>query len=86
MALEIVWSEKALRDLKSVDHQDAKQIVKKIQQAAANPEHYVERLTGYDDAKIRAGDYRIIVVLDNPRNKLLIERVGHRKNVYNKLK
>ncbi|MEH2113555.1 type II toxin-antitoxin system RelE family toxin [Nostoc sp.] len=44
---------------------------------------YLEKLKGYSDKyKIRVGDYRIGVTLDQETKTLICQRVAHRKDIY----
>ncbi|MDZ8091860.1 MAG: type II toxin-antitoxin system RelE/ParE family toxin [Nostoc sp. DedQUE05] len=44
---------------------------------------YLEKLKGYSDKyKIRVGDYRIGITLDQATQTLICQRVAHRKDIY----
>ncbi|MEH1948433.1 MAG: cytotoxic translational repressor of toxin-antitoxin stability system [Nostoc sp.] len=44
---------------------------------------YLEKLKGYSDKyKIRVGDYRIGITLDQETKTLICQRVAHRKDIY----
>ncbi|MEH2194898.1 MAG: type II toxin-antitoxin system RelE/ParE family toxin [Nostoc sp.] len=44
---------------------------------------YLEKLKGYSDKyKIRVGDYRIGITLDQATKTLICQRVAHRKDIY----
>ena len=44
---------------------------------------HLERMTGYpDNYKIRIGDYRIGVTLNNRHRLITFRRVAHRKDIY----
>lgn len=44
---------------------------------------YIEKLKGYSDKyKIRVGDYRIGITLDQTTKTLVCQRVAHRKDIY----
>lgn len=82
MGWKIEFSDEALRELSNLDRKTAQQITKRIDEAAEDPYHYFSRLTGQDDYKLRAGDYRVVVLLLHSRQTVFIEKIGHRKNVY----
>jgi mRNA interferase RelE/StbE len=47
----------------------------------------VEKLTGEDDLyRIRVGEYRIIYSIDGGRLIVLVLLIGHRRDVYDRLK
>lgn len=44
---------------------------------------YLQKLKGYSDKyKIRVGDYRIGITVEQETNTLICERIAHRKDIY----
>lgn len=44
---------------------------------------YLQKLRGYSDKyKIRVGDYRIGITVQQETNTLICERIAHRKDIY----
>lgn len=44
---------------------------------------YLQKLRGYSDKyKIRVGDYRIGITVEQETNTLICERIAHRKDIY----
>ena len=82
MRWQVRLSDEAIRELSNLDAQQAQRIITKLSQAAENPQHFLKRLSGQDDFKLRAGDYRIIAVLIHSENVVFVEKIGHRKNIY----
>ncbi|HXQ94934.1 MAG TPA: type II toxin-antitoxin system RelE/ParE family toxin [Thermoplasmata archaeon] len=78
----MVWSETAARDLSGLDLPVARRVVRKLEEAATDPERYFERLVATEDSKLRIGDYRLLALLDRSTRTILIERVDHRSRVY----
>lgn len=60
----------------------ARRVVAKLEQAAAQPERFFERLVGSGEYKLRIGDFRLIAALAFPTKTILVERVDHRSRVY----
>jgi mRNA interferase RelE/StbE len=81
---ELVASEKAMGQLTNLDPPDRERMKSKLQEAAENPDHYLERLQGYNYYKVRAGDYRAIVAWDREDDRLGVLAVGHRSTVYDR--
>lgn len=79
---EILWSRTAQEDILKLDKAVAKRIVEKIEAASKNQDHYFEQLSNARERKLRIGDYRVIVQLFRGGKTILIERIGHRKNIY----
>jgi len=44
----------------------------------------VTKLVGDPGYKLRVGDYRVIMDIDNKIIRILILKVGHRRNIYDK--
>ena len=44
--------------------------------------HRLEKLTGHPYYKLRAGDYRAIIAWNREDGRLIVEAVGHRRNIY----
>jgi len=79
---EIILSEKAVKDFKKLDTSTGLQIAWKLKEYSTNPFLYAWKLS---DSKIgtfrfRIGDYRAIV--DIEENKIIVLKVGHRKDIY----
>jgi mRNA interferase RelE/StbE len=86
MTFKFVYSEEALSQLRKLDNATAKRIVDRLDGTLANPAHFFERLAGRDEYKLRVGDYRILARLLVSENTVFILSVGHRKNIYKRLK
>ena len=80
---EIIISEKAFRQLSKLEKPIQTHILKALERIRIRPEAYVKKLVGDPGYRLRVGDYRII--LDINKNKLLVLKVGHRKNIYKNL-
>ena len=77
----VVWSIQASKQLKRLDMSVAKRIHEKVGQLYQNPERYVEKLVRYPYYRLRVGDYRVILDIQNEMVRILILKVGHRSNV-----
>ena len=82
MDYRIVWSIQASRQLERLDRSVAKRIHEKVGQLYQSPERYVEKLVRYPYYRLRVGDYRVILDIQNEMVRILILKVGHRSNVY----
>ncbi len=81
--MKIIWTHRSEKDLEGLEKHIAERIIKKVEDAAEFPEHYLSPLKGYYLYKIRAGDYRIVVSTDN--DKMVVITTDHRSNVYKSL-
>lgn len=82
MEYEIIWSIKASREMRRLDRSVAKRIYSKVDQLKENPERLLERLVNSPYYRLRVGDYRIILDIQNEVLRILILKVGHRSAVY----
>lgn len=82
MAYTIEWSAGAAGQLEVLEKQVQERIRNRLAEAARNPEHYFERLSGSAECKLRAGDYRIVAFVFHNSKRIFIQRIGHRKGVY----
>lgn len=80
----VEYTDKAVDHLESLDPPTADRIMDKIDEATEWTEHRLERLANYDYYKLRAGDYRAIITWDRSGDVLVVEAVGHRRNVYDR--
>lgn len=84
MTHEIIFSDKALRQLKKMEKNDQERIIAVLERIRVRPEAYVTKLVGDPGYKLRVGDYRIIMDIDNKILRILMLKVGHRKNIYDR--
>ena len=82
---EIVFSDKALKQLKKLEKQTQERIVNSLERIRIRPESYLIKLVGDSGYKLRVGEYRAIVDLDKGRLLILVIKVGHRRNIYKDL-
>ena len=60
-------------------------IFKKILKTKENPFRYFEYLKERGCFKLRIGDYRVLADIDRKEQKIIILKIGHRKNIYEKV-
>ena len=82
MAYEVIWSPKSLDGLRGLDRQIRQRIVRKTEELKWAPYHFVEKLTDVDAWKLRVGNYRAILDIDEKAKRIEVLKVGHRKQVY----
>jgi mRNA interferase RelE/StbE len=81
-SLEI--SKSARRFLQNLNKKENDFILKKIYSIRDNPFRFLKRLQGEKLWRLRIADYRAIVDVIISMNKIIVLRIGHRKNVYDK--
>lgn len=82
MTYAVKWRPKALDALRKLPRDVATRIVLKVDQAKANPNHFLDRLEGDPGYKLRVGDYRVIIDIIENERILAVRLVGHRRNIY----
>ena len=83
----IVIKRSVLKDIRRIPASILRSIQAKIEALAENPfPTGMETIQGYDHHyRIRIGNYRIIYEVATTIRIITIIRIGHRKNVYDKL-
>ena len=79
---EILFSDKALKQLEKLEKKIQERIIKSLERIRIRPETYITKLVGEQGYKLRVGDYRIILDLDQGKLIILVVKIGHRRNVY----
>ncbi len=79
---KLLYTKTASRDISKLDSVAKKKIKKKLEFYSQKPLFYAKKLvnSSLGSYRWRIGNYRIVFDLD--RNKILILRVGHRKEIY----
>lgn len=79
----VVYSSQAYKFLETLDKVTALRIQKKIQNICENPWALSFPLTDKDGLrKVRVGDYRVIISIEDERVLVAVVKIGHRRNVY----
>lgn len=75
------YTESALEDLRDLPKREAAQIVKKVARLEGGLYGNIKRLQGTDCGyRLRMGDYRVLFDLQG--TIILVQKIGHRKEVY----
>ena len=79
---EIVFTKRSIADLESLDKAARLRIGKKLKEYSQAPFQFAHKLsdTNLGTYRFRIGDYRVIFDVDG--KKLVILRIGHRKEIY----
>jgi mRNA interferase RelE/StbE len=79
---QIELTETSKNFLKKLQKKYAEIILKKIYSIRENPYRFLKRLQGEKLWRLRIGDYRAEVDVIVSMNKIIVIRIGHRKNIY----
>ena len=83
---EIQITKRAIKDLSKLNKKTAQKILIYLENLISDPETIDVRKLGYKENfwRIRIGNYRVIIKME--RKTIFVEMVGHRKDIYKKLK
>ena len=79
---ELKLDKKAIDFLNKLEKETKERIWSKLQECKADPFRYLKHLENINGYKLRVGEYRIIIDVDNTIKILNILKIGHRKNIY----
>lgn len=78
----IIFEKKALEFINKLERKLKERIWIKLQKCKEKPFHFLEHLEDINGFKLRVGDYRLIIDVDQPNKILRVLKAGHRKNIY----
>ena len=81
---EIVFSQKAKKQLFKLERSIQERIISVLERIRIRPQSYITKLVGDPGYKLRVGDYRVIMDIDKGNLLVLVIKIGHRKNIYEK--
>lgn len=83
-AWQITTKPSALKEIKALPKEVQERLVRKIDSLAENPwPRDVKKLKGGRDVyRIAVGDYRVVYRINSKERLLIVERVRHRREVY----
>jgi mRNA interferase RelE/StbE len=82
MVYTIIFSEYASKQLKKLDKDIQIRMKKSLRRCMIRPHAHVEKIVSSPYFKLRAGDYRIIMRIENKILKILVVKIDHRKKIY----
>jgi mRNA interferase RelE/StbE len=86
-AYNISIKKSAARELEGLGKKDLRKVLEKIATLGENPRPAVaEKLAGVELWRIRQGNYRIVYSIEDDVLTIWVVKVGHRREVYRKIK
>lgn len=86
MAFGLEWSDRAIRDLQTLQRDTSKRIIDKIEWIAKQDNPLRHAVILHDarigDIRFRIGDYRAVACVNHAKKKITIAAVGHRREIY----
>jgi len=79
---ELAFKKSVAKDLRAFPSKDVHRILKCFELLAQNPRPPgCEKLSGQERYRLRQGVYRIIYEIQDDRSKVIVVKVGHRRDV-----
>ena len=73
----------AVKELEALAPKERQRIVKNIRKLAADPRPSgSEKLSGHELYRVRQGNYRILYSVEDADLRLVVVKIGHRRDVY----
>ncbi len=85
MIYELIYTDTALKQLKKLDRKTHERIIRALERVRYDPFKYVRKLTGRPEYRLRVGDYRVLMLIDQGKLIILIVGVGHRRRYIKKV-
>ena len=79
---QIIFEKKALDFISNLEKDMKERIWNKLQRCKEDPFRFLEHLEEIEGYKLRVGDYRLIIEVDNQNKTLKVLKAGHRKKIY----
>ena len=80
---KVIIEKRVLKDIENIPKDSFVKILNVIEELACNPyPPNIKKLKGREAWRIRVGNYRIIYQINNDELKILIIKIGHRKDIY----
>ena len=84
MTWEIIWSEKSVKQLKKIDLKNAQRIYDSVQDCMKEPFQTVTRLANSPFYKLRVGNYKVILDLQQSKMTIFVVETDLRGQIYKK--
>ena len=79
---KIIVSDNALNQISKLPKDLQQRIFNSLERIKIRPYSYVSKLVGEEAYKLRVGDYRLIIEIEDDKLIILVIKAGHRKNIY----
>lgn len=83
---KVFFKKSVEKDFKSIPKKELLRILDKIESLQDNPRPVgSQKLTGQERYRLRQGNYRIVYSVQDYELTVWVVKVGHRKEIYNKI-
>ena len=81
MTYGIIFSDRALKQLKKLEKNVPERIISTLERIKIRPQAHVTKLVGDPGYRLRVGDYRVILDIDEGNLVILVIKIVHRKKI-----
>jgi len=78
----IIFSDTALKQFNKLPQNIKERIIAVLKRCKIRPHSFAKKLVGSPYFRLRTGNYRIIIEIQNNQLQILVIEVGHRRNIY----
>lgn len=82
MTWQVIWSSKSVKQLEKIDTKNVQKIYDSVLACVEDPFRAVTRLTNSPFYRLRVGNYRVILDLQQGKLIIFVIETDHRKRVY----
>ena len=82
MSYSVLFSAEAKKQFDKLDKSVSERIIAVLERCKINPYSHVVKVVGTPYFRARAGDYRIIMKIENNQLLILVVKIGKRENIY----
>ncbi len=76
------FTKSSVKFLRKIPHKDKEIVLKKLSSLRENPYRYLKKLQGSKLWRLRIMKYRAVVDVVVSGNRIVVLRIGYRKNIY----
>lgn len=84
MTWKVIWSEKSVKQLEKIDTKNAQKIYDSVLDCVEDPFKAVTRLTNSPFYRLRVGNYRVILDLQQSKMIIFVVETDQRGKIYKK--
>ena len=78
----LTYTKEALKQLRKLPREVQVRILSSLERIRVRPYPHVKKLVGCPYFRLRVGEYRVILDIQENKLIILIVDIGHRKNIY----
>jgi mRNA interferase RelE/StbE len=81
----VLYTEAFYESIKSIPKKDRERILKRTRALADDPRPFgSQKLSGFEQYRIRQGDYRILYTIQDDELIVIVVNAGHRRDIYDR--